>query len=176
MSHLLVTESVNQDSQHRLAQPDLSITAIREFLSFTLGKEEYAMDIMCVQEIRSYEQPTRMANTPNFIIGMVNLRGVIVPIIDMRIKYNLQQVDYNRFTVVIILNIGTHVVGIVVDGVSDVITFSLEQLHPAPDIESTIGSNHVLAIGSVADRMLILLDIKKLLSSAEMGLIEETTL
>ena len=153
------------------------LTTIREFLSFKLGDEEYGMDIMCVQEIRSYEPPTHMANTPPFIKGVVNLRGVIVPIIDMRIKFNLDQVNYNTFTVVIVLNIGTQVVGIVVDGVSDVITLRPEQLHPAPEFTSTIGlgNDHVLAIGSVAGRMLILLNIEKLLSSPEMGLVAETT-
>ncbi len=150
-------------------------TAIREFLAFKLGSEEYGMDILRVQEIRSYEQPTRMANTPAYILGVVNLRGVIVPIIDMRIKFNLEQVSYDTFTVVIVLNIGTQVVGMVVDGVSDVISLTADQLRPVPEFSSTIGSDHLLAIGSVQDRMLILLDIEKLMTSAEMGLVAETT-
>lgn len=147
------------------------VTSIREFLAFKLGDEEYGMDILCVQEIRSYEPPTRMANAPAFIKGVINLRGVIVPIIDMRIKFKLEQVNYDTFTVVIVLNIGSQVVGMVVDGVSDVITLTPEQLHPAPEFSSAIGSDHVLAIGSVQERMLILLDIEKLMSSAGMGLI-----
>ena len=144
---------------------------IREFLSFKLGKEEYGIDILSVQEIRSYEEPTRMANAPAYIRGVVNLRGVIVPIVDMRMKFNLDQVNYDGFTVVIVLNIGSHVVGMVVDGVSDVITFTPEQLRPVPEFSSTIASDHLLAIGSVGDRMLILLDIKKLMNSPDMGLI-----
>jgi len=144
---------------------------IREFLSFKLGKEEYGIDILSVQEIRSYEEPTRMANAPAYIRGVVNLRGVIVPIVDMRMKFNLEQVNYDGFTVVIVLNIGSHVVGMVVDGVSDVITFTPEQLRPVPEFSSTIASDHLLAIGSVGDRMLILLDIKKLMNSPDMGLI-----
>ena len=149
-------------------------TSIPEFLAFKLGDEEYGMDILRVQEIRSYEQPTHMANTPHFIKGVINLRGVIVPIIDMRIKFNLAQMNYDDFTVVIVLNIGHQVVGMVVDGVSDVISLTPAQLRPAPEFASTIGNDHVLAIGSIEDRMLILLDIEKLMSSAEMGLIATT--
>lgn len=151
-----------------------AVTAIREFLSFKLGAEEYGIDIQCVQEIRSYEQPTRMANTPHFIKGVVNLRGVIVPILDMRIKFNQAQVNYDEFTVVIVLNIGHQVVGMVVDGVSDVLTLTPDQLRPAPEFSSTIGSDYLMAIGSVGERMLMLLDIEKLMTGAEMGLVAQT--
>jgi len=150
-----------------------AVTSVREFLAFKLGSEEYGIDILRVQEIRSYEEPTRMANAPAFIKGVINLRGVIVPIVDMRMKFNLEQVNYDSFTVVIVLNIGTQVIGMVVDGVSDVITLAPEQLRPVPEFSSTIGSDHLLAIGSLEDRMLILLDIEKLMSSAEMGLIAQ---
>ncbi|MDO8447671.1 MAG: chemotaxis protein CheW [Rhodoferax sp.] len=155
------------------ASREAAIAAITEFLAFKLGDEEYGIDILRVQEIRSYEEPTRFANTPAFIKGVINLRGVIVPIIDMRIKFNLAEVTYDTFTVVIVLTIGKQVVGMVVDGVSDVITLTPEQLRPVPEFSSTIGSDHLLAIGSVADRMLILLDIEKLMSSSEMGLVAQ---
>jgi len=148
-------------------------TDIREFLAFKLGREEYGIDILRVQEIRSYEEPTRMANAPDYIKGVVNLRGVIVPIIDMRIKFNLEEVKYDGFTVVIVLNIGKQVIGMVVDGVSDVITLAPEQLRPVPELNSAIAGDHLLAIGSLEDRMLILLDIEKLMSSADMGLVAE---
>ena len=148
--------------------------AIREFLAFKLGGEEYGIDILRVQEIRSYEQPTRMANAPDFIKGVVNLRGVIVPIVDMRVKFNIEQVNYDDFTVVIVLNIGSRVVGMVVDAVSDVITLTAEQLRPVPEFNSAIESDHLLAIGAVDKRMLILVDIEKLMSSSEMGLVERT--
>ena len=154
---------------------EAALASITEFLAFKLGAEEYGIDILRVQEIRSYEEPTRFANAPAFIKGVINLRGVIVPIMDMRIKFNLEQVTYDTFTVVIVLNIGKQVVGMVVDGVSDVITLTPEQLRPVPEFSSTIGSDHLLAIGSVGNRMLILLDIEKLMTSTEMGLIAETT-
>lgn len=115
-----------------------------------------------------------MANAPAFIKGVINLRGVIVPIVDMRIKFGLSEVRYDSFTVVIVLNIGNQVVGMVVDGVSDVITLNPEQLKPVPEMSSAIGSDHILAIGSLDKRMLILLDIEKLMGSAEMGLLAPT--
>ena len=149
-------------------------TTLREFLAFKLGAEEYGIDILRVQEIRSYEEPTRLANSPPFIRGVVNLRGVIVPIVDMRLKFNLEQVNYDSFTVVIVLNIGSRIVGMVVDAVSDVITLTPEQLRPVPAFNSSIQGEHLLAIGAVGERMLILVDIEKLMSSPEMGLVEQT--
>lgn len=149
-------------------------TSLREFLAFKLGTEEYGIDILRVQEIRSYEEPTRIANAPAFVKGVVNLRGVIVPIVDMRLKFNLEQINYDSFTVVIVLNIGSRVVGMVVDAVSDVITLNAEQLRPVPEFNSTIANDHLIAIGAVENRMLILVDIEKLMSSAEMGLVEPT--
>lgn len=151
-----------------------AITSLREFLAFKLGAEEYGIDILRVQEIRSYEEPTRIANAPAFIKGVVNLRGVIVPIVDMRLKFNLERADYDSFTVVIVLNIGSRVVGMVVDAVSDVITLAPEQLRPVPEFNSAVASDHLLAIGAVQDRMLILIDIEKLMTSSEMGLVEQT--
>lgn len=149
------------------------IASITEFLAFKLGAEEYGIDILRVQEIRSYENPTNIANAPSYIKGVINLRGVIVPIIDMRLKFNIGDVKYDAFTVVIMLNIDNHIMGIVVDGVSDVIAFTLAQLLPAPQLSATVSTDHIMAIGSIEERMLILLDIAKLLGSAEMGLIAE---
>lgn len=142
----------------------------REYLTFRLDQEEYGIDILKVQEIRGYEQPTRIANAPAFIKGVVNLRGTIVPIVDMRLKFNCAQADYNSFTVVIILNLRDRVVGIVVDSVSDVMGLSAENIRSAPDVESAIDNGCILGLGSVGERMLILLDIEKLMSNADMGL------
>jgi purine-binding chemotaxis protein CheW len=144
-----------------------------EFLSFTLGKEEYGIDILKVQEIRGYEAVTRIANAPEFIKGVVNLRGIIVPIVDMRIKFNLGEPTYDQFTVVIILNISGRIMGMVVDSVSDVITLSPEQIKPAPEMGAAFNTDYLVGLGTLEDRMLILVDIDKLMSSAEMGLIEQ---
>ena len=143
-----------------------------EILSFRLGKEEYGISILAVQEIRGYEAATRIANAPAFLKGVINLRGRIVPIVDMRIRFGLPA-QYDAFTVVIVLNIGSRVMGMVVDAVSDVITLTPDKLRPVPEFNSAIQSDHILAIGAVEDRMLILVDIEKLMTSAEMGLVEE---
>jgi len=143
-----------------------------EFLTFTLGAEEYGLDILKVQEIRGYDAVTRIANSPAFIKGVINLRGAIVPIVDLRIKFNLGEPAYDQFTVVIILNIGKRVVGIVVDGVSDVIQLSADKLHPAPEFGSILDTRYILGLGTVEERMVILMDIEKLMTSAEMSLVE----
>jgi purine-binding chemotaxis protein CheW len=156
------------------AAPAPAVTHLREFLAFKLGDEEYGIDILRVQEIRSYELPTRIANVPSFIKGVVNLRGVIVPIVDMRLKFNLDSANYDSFTVVIVLNIASRIVGMVVDAVSDVITLTPEQLRPVPEFNSNIDADHLLAIGAIDDRMLILVDIEKLMASSDMGLVERT--
>jgi purine-binding chemotaxis protein CheW len=149
---------------------DLMATSTREYLTFRLDREEYGIDILKVQEIRGYEPPTRIANAPNFIKGVVNLRGTIVPIVDMRLKFNCSKVEYDSFTVVIILNLRSRIVGIVVDSVSDVMELPPESLKAAPDVESVIGNDAVLGLGSLGDRMLILLDIEKLMSGDDMEL------
>lgn len=144
-----------------------------EFLSFTLGSEEYGVDIQKVQELRGYDAVTRIANSPAFLMGVVNLRGIIVPIVDMRIKLNLGTPTYDQFTVVIILNVGARVIGMVVDSVSDVITLTAEQVKPAPQLGSALDTDYLIGMGTLDDRMLILVDIDQLMSSTEMGLIEQ---
>ena len=144
-----------------------------EFLSFTLGQEDYGIDIQKVQELRGYDTVTRIANAPEHIKGVVNLRGIIVPIVDMRIKFNLGAPTYDEFTVVIILNIGGRVMGMVVDGVSDVITLKPEQIKPAPSIGSVLDTEYLMGLGTLDERLLILIDLDRLMSSDEMGLIEK---
>ena len=149
-------------------------TALREFLAFKLGSEEYGIDILRVQEIRSYEKPTRIAGTPDCVKGVINLRGVIVPIVDMRIRLRMAQVHYDAFTVVIVLNIGRRIMGMVVDAVSDVITLHDEQLRAPPPFSAGLAGEHLLALAAVEQRMLILVDIDKLMGSADIGLVEPT--
>ena len=146
--------------------------ADNEFLIFTLGKEEYGIDILRVQEIRGYDAVTTIANTPEFIKGVINLRGIIVPIVDMRIKFNLNSVEYNQFTVVIILNLASRVVGMVVDGVSDVITLMPEQIKASPEFSASLDTRYIKGLGAVDSRMIILMDIEKLMSSRDMDLVE----
>lgn len=143
-----------------------------EFLTFRLGEEEYGIEILKVQEIRGYEAVTAIANAPAFVKGVINLRGIIVPIVDMRIKFGLKKVEYNQFTVVIILNVAQRVVGVVVDSVSDVVTLSSAQVRPAPDLGTTLNTAYITGLGTIDNRMIILVDIEKLMSSEDMALIE----
>jgi len=149
-------------------------TAHGEFLTFRLGGEEYGIDILRVQEIRSYEQPTRLANTPEFLRGVVNLRGVIVPIIDLRLKLSCQTAEFNAFTVVIVLNVRGRVIGAVVDAVSDVLELGGDTIKPAPAMNSQVDMSYITGIANVGERMLILMDIEALMSSADMGLIDDS--
>ncbi|HJV81318.1 MULTISPECIES: chemotaxis protein CheW [Oxalobacteraceae] len=167
-----MTQTVQNNVQAIGEKTDRDIAG-REFLAFTLGKEEYGIDILKVQEIRGYETVTRIANAPDFIKGVVNLRGIIVPIVDMRIKFHLGEPTYDQFTVVIILNVAGRVVGMVVDSVSDVTTLSPEQIKPAPEMGTALNTDYLIGLGTIDQRMLILVDIDKLMSSAEMGLIDK---
>jgi purine-binding chemotaxis protein CheW len=149
------------------------------YLSFRLGDEEYGIDILKVQEIRGYEAPTRIAGAPAFIKGVVNLRGVIVPIVDLRLKFGLDSAAYDGFTVAIILNVAARVVGIVVDSVSDVVELTLEQVRPAPEFNGAVDANHITGLGALrqgeTERLLILTDIEQLIGSADMGLVDLDT-
>ena len=142
------------------------------FLTFRLGGEEYGIDILKVQEIRSYEVPTRIANAPAYLKGVIDLRGVIVPIVDLRLKFGCDNADYNSFTVVVVLNIRGRVVGAVVDSVSDVLELAGDAVKAAPEMDSAVDTSHITGIANVGERMLILMDIEALMASPDMGLIE----
>jgi purine-binding chemotaxis protein CheW len=136
-----------------------------------MGQEEYGLDILKVQEIRGYEAVTKLANAPEFFKGVVNLRGTIVPVVDMRIKFGLGTPTYDQFTIVIVLNIAGNIMGMVVDRVSDVTTLSPDQIRAAPQMGSTINTDYLIGLGTVDERMLILMDIDKLMSSDDIGLV-----
>ncbi|MCM5682988.1 chemotaxis protein CheW [Schlegelella sp. S2-27] len=142
----------------------------KEYLTFRLGNEEYGIDILKVQEIRGYEEPTHIANAPAFIKGVVNLRGVIVPIVDLRMRFGCEKVEYNGFTVSIILNVKNRVVGAVVDAVSDVMELPAEAVKPAPEMSSVVDAKFITGLGQVGERMLILIDIESLILSPSLGL------
>lgn len=148
----------------------------KEYLSFKLGEEEYGIDILRVQEIRSYEPPTRIANAPAFIKGVVNLRGVIVPIVDLRLKLACTSVEYTECTVVIVLNVHNRVIGVVVDSVSDVLALNPDDIKEAPEMNSAVDAGFIMGMGCIksgdVNRMLILTDISTLMSSEDMGLVD----
>lgn len=143
----------------------------KEFLTFIIGKEEYAIDILKVQEIRGYENPTTIANAPEFLKGVIDLRGIIVPIVDMRIKFNIFKVDYTPFTVVVILAIGGRHTGIVVDSVSEVLTLEPDQIKATPAFSSSLDATYILGICTLADRSLIVVDIEKLIFNGKMPVV-----
>ncbi|HWU33879.1 MAG TPA: chemotaxis protein CheW [Methylovorus sp.] len=161
-----ISESGNNDG----------VTNAKEFLTFVLGNEEYGLEILKVQEIRGYDAVTKIANTPDFIKGVVNLRGRIVPIVDLRIKFNLGKVEYNEFTVVIILNLNGRIVGMVVDGVSDVMSLQPNQIRAVPDIVASIDTKYIVGLASVEEKMFILVDIEQLMSSTDMELMDSVAM
>jgi purine-binding chemotaxis protein CheW len=163
-----------QSAQQQMYQDDIGPTLASEYLTFTLASETYGIDILKVQEIRGYDAVTRIANTPDFVKGVINLRGVIVPIIDLRIKFKVGEVTYHQFTVVIIVNVLGKVAGIVVDGVSDVVELSGDQIKPAPDFGGALDTRYLTGLGTLNGEMLILVDIEKLISSDELSVMENT--
>ncbi len=150
-----------------------AVVPLKEFLTFRLGAESYGIDILKVQEIRGYEQPTTIANAPPFIKGVINLRGVIVPILDLRVKFRLPETKYDEFTVVIILNVASRVVGVVVDSVSDVLSLDPDAIRPTPEFASgTFDTKYITGLTNLDEGLLILLDIEKLMTSADMALVD----
>ncbi|MFP4138186.1 MAG: chemotaxis protein CheW [Halomonas sp.] len=147
-------------------------SATQEFLTFSLGGEEYAVDILKVQEIRGYDNVTRIANAPDFIKGVTDLRGVVVPIIDLRLKLGFSDVVYDGQTMVIVLNVADRVVGAVVDGVTDVMALPVDQIKPAPEFGGAVEARYVNGLASLEDRMLILVDIDALLTHGEIAVID----
>lgn len=145
---------------------------VSEFLTFKLDREEYGIDILKVQEIRGYEPPTRIAGAPHYFKGVVDLRGIVVPIVDLRLKFNFSSAEYNEFTVVIILNLASGIVGAVVDSVSDVMGLPVEKIRPAPQMSSFGDGSYIKGLGSISDRLLILLEIERLMSDSEIALVE----
>ena len=155
-----------------MSQATTATGGYSECLTFRLGEEEYGIDILRVQEIRSYEVPTRIAHAPAFIKGVIDLRGVIVPIIDLRLKLGCETAEYTPFTVVIILNVGTSVLGVVVDAVADVVPVPPDALRPAPQFQGSVDGAFIKGIAHLGERMLIVVDIAAMLSDAEMGVLQ----
>jgi purine-binding chemotaxis protein CheW len=144
-----------------------------QYLSFALGNEEYGVDILRVQEIRSWEPVSRIPNVPGYEKGVVNLRGAIVPIIDLRERFNFSRVEYTPLTVVVVLQTGdgnkTRIMGVVVDSVSDVINVDKTEIQSAPDFGTKVSNEFINGLVSVNDRMVMRLDVDKLLKLEDLG-------
>jgi len=152
--------------EHQSVQQAAAAAGLQEYLSFRLGDEEYGIDILRVQEIRSYEAPTRIAGAPAEVLGVLNLRGVIVPIADLRVRFGCEA-RFDTATVIVVLNIGGCVTGAVVDSVSDVVGLSPSQILPTPGFSNAVDASHITGIAELRageqDRLLILLDIERLM-------------
>ena len=145
----------------------------QEMLVFKLGSEEYGVDILKVQEIRGYEKVTPIPRSPDFLKGVVNLRGTIVPVIDLRVKFALPDPSYDSLTVVIVLRIAGRTVGAVVDGVSDVVQLGANDIKEPPRLGSIVDSSYLAGVATQGGRMILALDIEKLLSAGELDLLGE---
>lgn len=146
---------------------------VREFLAFRLGDEDYAIDILKVQEIRVFDTVTKLPGAPDYIKGVINLRGLIAPVIDLRLKFGFKQAEYGPFTVLIVLHVRERLLAVVVDAVADVVQLTEEQIKPAPEFATAVNVEYVMGLGTRGDHMLILLDIEKLISSQELGIFDE---
>lgn len=161
----------SRSSRHGAQAPAVPVS---KFLTFRLGQEIYAIDILCVQEIRSYEAPTHLVHAPEFIKGVIHLRGVIVPMVDLRVKLRCAEASYNEFTVVIVLKVDGMLLGAVVDAVADVVALADDAIKPAPRFQGAVDTAFVRGMAQVEGQMLIVVDIAKLLSAEEMGLLQQT--
>jgi len=152
----------------------------QQFLTFILAGEEYGVDILRVQEIKGWDAVTQVPNTPEYVRGVINLRGTIVPIIDLRIRFDMEQLAYGPTTVVIVLKVmsgedNSRIMGIVVDGVSDVYNVKNEEIHAAPDFGEGVDSSFVKGLATVGEKMVIILDIDFMLNSNELAKVNKIT-
>lgn len=161
-----------QDNDQGITEASALTSVNAQYLTFSLGEGEYAVDILKIQEIRCYGAVTPIANAPPFLKGVTNLRGVIVPIIDLRVKFQTEDITYDEFTVVVVLNVLKRIIGVVVDGVSDVIFLSLAQMKAAPEFGSALDTKYIRGLGTIDERMIIVIDIEKLMSSRDMELMD----
>ena len=158
-----------EDVENALGSHD---AATDQYLTFFMNNEEYGVDILSVQEIRGWEAATTIPNSPDYVIGVMNLRGTIVPIIDLRLRFGMPQVDYGAVTVVIVLKVGTEtgdkIIGIVVDAVSDVYSLTSEEMRQPPDLGEQVNTTFIKGLADVEGKMVILLNIDVLLNLQEM--------
>lgn len=148
----------------------------QEVLAFRLGDEEYGIALRSVQEIRSYQAPTRLAGASEHLLGVIDLRGEVVPLVDLRRRFGLARADFDALTVIIVVNLGARCVGVVADQVNDVVALRPAQIRQMPSLPACPEQRHMVAMGVVEDRQLVLLDIESLLRSTEMGIVHTAAL
>jgi purine-binding chemotaxis protein CheW len=145
----------------------------QQYLSFILGGEEYATDILRVQEIKGWDTVTRVPYSANYVLGVINLRGAIVPVIDLRVRFGLEHAAFDSATVIIVVHVagerGERIVGVVVDAVSDVYNFASENIKPPPDALGPVDNMFVIGLANLDGKLVILLDIERLVVTSVIG-------
>jgi len=167
-----MAETAEDQGQHEVQKE------YRELLTFFLAGEEYGVDILRVQEIKGWDSVTNIPNTPEYIRGVINIRGSIVPIIDMRLRFNLEKKDYDATTVVIVLNVvregqSDRTMGVVVDAVSDVYNVPVDDVKASPDFGTAVDTEFVTGLATISEKMIIVLDIDHMLNAAELAVIDK---
>jgi purine-binding chemotaxis protein CheW len=148
-----------------------SSTDGNQYLTFALGEEEYGVDILKVQEIKGYTPATPVPNTPAYIKGVMNLRGTIIPVVDLRAKLALTETEYNQFTVIIVVMVGTKVVGLIVDSVSDVLNIPKSDMQDVPEFGSTVDVRFIEGMAKAGEKIVMLLDIDKVVAERDLDAI-----
>ncbi len=146
---------------------------LNQYLTFALGEEEYGIEILKVQEIKGYSGITPIPNTPPHIRGVMNLRGTVVPVVDLRIKFGREGRDYSKFTVIVVVKVGEKIVGLVVDAVSDVLDIPSSEIRPTPDLGGRTDTRFISGMAPTNDKLVVLLDIDRLLEDEEIATIGE---
>jgi purine-binding chemotaxis protein CheW len=141
----------------------------QQFLTFLLEDQEYGLEIFKIKEIRGYSSITPIPNVPSHVRGVMNLRGTVLPVIDLRMKFNLQAVEYNRFTVIVIASVGDKTVGLLVDAVSDVLTVPEDSIRPAPDFGTSVETRFIHGVFQSRDKLVVGLDLEQLLKDGELA-------
>jgi purine-binding chemotaxis protein CheW len=139
-----------------------------QYLTFALGQEEYGVEILKVQEIKGYTPATPVPNTPDYIKGVMNLRGTIIPVVDLRVKLALKETEYNQFTVIIVVTVGTKVVGLIVDSVSDVLNIPEADIQSPPEFGSTVDVRFIDGMAKAAEKIVMLLNIDRVLKDDDL--------
>src|SRR5579872_1243320 len=157
------------------AESPKSLVDAGQFLTFSLGHEEYGIELLKVQEIKGYSAITPIPNTPAHIKGVMNLRGAVIPIVDLRIRFGMEAIEYTQFHVIIVINVGAKVIGLLVDAVSDVLNVGAEDMRPAPDFGAQADTRFISGMASAGDKVAVLLDTDTLLSDVDLAVAAEVS-
>ncbi|HQO01232.1 MAG TPA: chemotaxis protein CheW [Spirochaetota bacterium] len=155
-------------------QAEAEIEEMEQYVTFTIGNEVYGVEVLKVQEIIGMTQITHMPNSMRFMKGVINLRGSVVPVVDMRLKLEMEEQEYTKFTVILIIEVKGTLVGIIVDAVSDVVGLPLSSIQETPHFSANIDTDYIKGIAKKAEQLIIVLDVDKILSSEELERLDKS--